>query len=136
MKRIYADSHPPVLNPRDIDFLLYEWLDVAALCDRPRYREHSVQSFDSMLELAAEIAVKRLVPHFKSADAHEPYVNPDGTVATLPEMKDALSAVGGAGLLAGEFDYEVDGYQIPYVVSRAAMRGCRRPTTAPPLTSA
>jgi alkylation response protein AidB-like acyl-CoA dehydrogenase len=120
MKRIYADSHPPLLNPRDIDFLLYEWLDVAALCDRPRYREHSVQSFDSMLDLAAEIAVKRLVPHFKSADAHEPYVNPDGTVATLPEMKDALSAVGGAGLLAGEFDYEVDGYQIPYVVSRAA----------------
>ena len=22
MKRIYADSHPPLLNPRDIDFLL------------------------------------------------------------------------------------------------------------------
>ena len=120
MKRIYADSLPPLLNPRDIDFLLYEWLDVAALCDRPRYREHSVQSFDSMLDLAAEIAVKRLVPHFKRADAHEPYVNPDGTVATLPEMKDALSAVGGAGLLAGEFDYEVDGHQVPYVVSRAA----------------
>jgi hypothetical protein len=28
MKRIYADSHPPLLNPRDIDFLLYEWLGV------------------------------------------------------------------------------------------------------------
>ena len=31
MKHIYADSHPPLLNPHDLDFLLYEWLDVAEL---------------------------------------------------------------------------------------------------------
>ena len=120
MKRIYADSHPPLLNPRDIDFLLYEWLDVEALCDRPRYSEHSIESFDSVLDLAADIAVKRFAPHFKTADTEEPFANPDGTVTTLPEMKAALSAVGTAGLLAGEFDHEIDGYQLPYVVSRAA----------------
>ena len=55
MKRIYADSHPPLLNPGDIDFLLYEWLDVAELCERPRYSEHSIESFDSVLDLAADI---------------------------------------------------------------------------------
>jgi len=120
MKRIYADSHPPLLNPRDIDFLLYEWLDVAELCERPRYSEHSTESFDSVLDLAADIAIKRFAPHFKTADAEEPFVNPDGTVTTLPEMKAALSAVGAAGLLAGEFDHDIDGYQLPYVVSRAA----------------
>jgi alkylation response protein AidB-like acyl-CoA dehydrogenase len=120
MKRIYADSHPPLQNPRDIDFLLYEWLDVEALCNRPRYREHSTESFDSVLDLAAEIAIKRFAPHFKTADAQEPFINPDGTVTTLPEMKEALSAAGAAGLLAGDFDHEVDGYQLPYVVSRAA----------------
>ena len=120
MKRLYADSHPPLLNPRDVDFLLYEWLDVGALCNRPRYREHSIESFDSVLDLAAEIAIKRFAPHFKTADTAEPFVNPDGTVTTLPEMKAALSAVGAAGLLAGEFDHDVDGYQLPYVVSRAA----------------
>jgi len=120
MKRIYADSHPPLLNPRDIDFLLYEWLDVEALCDRPRYREHSIESFDSVLDLAADIAIKRFAPHFKTADTQEPFVNADGTVTTLPEMKEALSAVGAAGLLAGDFDHDIDGYQLPYVVSRAA----------------
>jgi Acyl-CoA dehydrogenase N terminal len=31
MNRLYADSNPPLLNPRDVDFLLYEWLDVAKL---------------------------------------------------------------------------------------------------------
>ncbi|MFZ0716712.1 acyl-CoA dehydrogenase [Mycobacterium sp.] len=120
MKRIYADSHPPLLNPRDIDFLLYEWLDVGALCDRPRYREHSIESFDSVLDLAADIAIKRFAPHFKTADTEEPFVNCDGTVTTLPEVKEALSAAGAAGLLAGDFDHDVDGYQLPYVVSRAA----------------
>jgi len=120
MKHLYADCHPPLLNPRDIDFLLYEWLDVAALCERPRYSEHSIESFDSVLDLAADIAIKRFVPHFKAADAQEPFVNPDGTVATLAETQEALSAVGAAGLLAGEFDHDVDGYQLPYVVSRAA----------------
>ncbi len=72
MKRIYADSHPPLLNPRDIDFLLYEWLDAGALCDRPRYSEHSIESFDSVLDLAADIAIKRFAPHFKTADTQEP----------------------------------------------------------------
>jgi alkylation response protein AidB-like acyl-CoA dehydrogenase len=120
MKRLYADSHPPLLNPRDVDFLLHEWLDVAELCDRPRYREHSMESFDSVLDLAADIAIKRFAPHFKTADTKEPFVNPDGTVTTLPEMKAALSAVGAAGLVAGEFDHDVDGYQLPYAVSRAA----------------
>lgn len=120
MKHTHADSHPPLLNPRDVDFLLYEWLDVAELCDRPRYSEHSKESFDSVLDLAAEIATKRFAPHYKTADANEPFINPDGTVTTLPEMKAALSAVGAAGLIAGEFDHDIDGYQLPYVVARAA----------------
>jgi alkylation response protein AidB-like acyl-CoA dehydrogenase len=120
MKRLYADAHPPLLNPRDVDFLLYEWLDVAELCERPRYNEHSIESIDSVLDLAADIAIKRFAPHFKTADTEEPFVNPDGTVTTVPEMKEALSAVGAAGLLAGEFDHDIDGYQLPYVVSRAA----------------
>jgi alkylation response protein AidB-like acyl-CoA dehydrogenase len=120
MNRLYADSNPPLLNPRDVDFLLYEWLDLAKLCDRPRYHEHSRESFNSVLDLAADIAVKRFAPHFKTADTKEPFVNPDGTVTTLPEMAAALSAVGCAGLLASEFDHDIDGYQLPYVVSRAA----------------
>ena len=120
MNRRSAESTPPLLNPRDVDFLLYEWLDVAKLCDRPRYREHSRESFDSVLDLAADMAIKRFAPHFKTADTNEPFVNPDGTVTTLPDMRTALSAAGGAGLLAAEFDHEIDGYQLPYVVSKAA----------------
>src|ERR1700755_36034 len=90
MKRIYADSHPPLLNPRDIDFLLYEWLDAGALCDRPRYSEHSIESFDSVLDLAADIAIQRFAPHFKTADTQEPCVTPDGPVTPVREIRGAV----------------------------------------------
>ncbi len=31
----------PLLSPRDVNFLLYEWLEVESLCKRPRFAEHS-----------------------------------------------------------------------------------------------
>jgi hypothetical protein len=43
---------------------------------------------DAVLDLAADIAIKRFAPHFKAADAEEPFVNADGTVATLRKMKE------------------------------------------------
>jgi Acyl-CoA dehydrogenase N terminal len=108
MKRLYADSHPPLLNPRDVDFLLHEWLDVATLCDRPRYREHSIESFDAVLDLAADIAIKRFAPRFKTADAQEPFVNADGTVANLREMKEIGSNLADTRVLGPiEFAREV-----------------------------
>ena len=97
MKRTYADSHPPLLNPRDVDFLLYEWLDVAELCDRPRYSEHSKESFDSVLDLTADIATKRFAPHYKTADANEPFVNPDGDAIIIRNIQreHELAGLGG-----------------------------------------
>lgn len=111
---------PPLLDPRDLDFLLYEWLDVQSLCVRERYREHSVETFDAVLNLAAELAIKHFAPHNKLADLQEPSIEPTGSVVTVPEIKQALGALGDAGLLAGEFDAHLDGMQLPYVVSKAA----------------
>ena len=36
-----------LLSRRDLDFLLYEWLDVEALTARPRFAEHSRETFDA-----------------------------------------------------------------------------------------
>jgi alkylation response protein AidB-like acyl-CoA dehydrogenase len=110
----------PLLNPRDLNFLLYEWLDVESLCQRARFAEHSATTFDAVLDLAADIAVQMFAPHNKLADAHEITVAADGSIDTIPETKKALDAVGAAGLLAGEFDGDLGGMQLPYVVSKAA----------------
>ncbi|MBV6759068.1 acyl-CoA dehydrogenase [Rhodococcus opacus] len=111
----------PILSRRDLDFLLYEWLDVAALTARPRFSEHSKDTFDAVIDLGADIATKRFRPHNKKSDTNEPMMRPDGTVELIPEIKDALDAFGEAGLVAATFDEALGGLQLPTAVARASL---------------
>ncbi len=110
-----------ILSRRDLEFLLYEWLDVTALTSRPRFREHSRETFDALLELSAEIATEHFAPHNKKSDAHEPVQRPDGTVEVIDEVARALRVFADAGLTAAQFDEEVGGLQVPAVLARASM---------------
>jgi alkylation response protein AidB-like acyl-CoA dehydrogenase len=121
------------LSRRDVDFLLYEWLDVVELTKRDHFAEHSRDTFDALLDLSADIATKCFAPHNKRADQTEPFVGPDGKVVMIDEIKDALDAFSGAGLLAGPFDEAVGGMQLPTVVAQASMaffRAANPSTTA------
>jgi alkylation response protein AidB-like acyl-CoA dehydrogenase len=110
-----------LLSRQDIDFLLYEWLRVEALTQRPRYAEHSRETFDAVLDLSIDIATRLFATHNKKSDAHEPHMQPDGTVVLIDEIKAALDAYAASGLLAGEFDEAVGGMQLPTTVARASM---------------
>ena len=110
----------PLLSPRDVNFLLHEWLEVESLCKRPRFAEHSAATFDAVLDLAADIAAGLFAPDNKLADSAEITVGPDGRIQTIPDIKKALDALSAAGLLAGEFDEDLGGMQLPYVISKAA----------------
>jgi len=81
-----------LISRRDVDFLLYEWLDVESLTARRRFAEHSRETFDALLDLSADVARKYFAPHNKTSDANEPTVRPDGTVAVIDEVKTALDA--------------------------------------------
>lgn len=109
------------LSRRDLDFMLYEWLDVASLTERKRFAEHSRDTFDAVLDLAADIATTRYAPANKKGDQHEPYIGDDGTVVLIDEVRDGLRTFLDAGLIAGPFDAELGGMQLPDVVNRAAM---------------
>jgi len=107
-----------LLSRRDLDFLLYEWLDVEALTERPYYAEHSRDTFDAALDLAAEVATEHFATHNKRADAQEPTF--DGTrVAMIPEVKQALDVLAETGLLGAALPADVGGGQLPGVVARA-----------------
>ena len=106
---------------RDVDFLLYEWLDVVELTKREHYAEHSRDTFDAVIDLSADIATKCFAPHNKKGDQSEPAVGPDGKVVLIDEIKDALDTFSQAGLMAGSFDEAVGGMQLPTVVSQACM---------------
>ena len=111
----------PILSRRDLEFLLYEWLDVTALTARPRFAEHSRDTFDAVLALSADLATEHFATHNKASDAHEPTMRPDGTVDTLPQMGQALRLFADAGLTAAQFDEELGGMQLPVTLARACM---------------
>ncbi|TFV60464.1 acyl-CoA dehydrogenase [Geodermatophilus sp. DF01-2] len=107
-----------ILSRRDLDFLLHEWLDVEGLVKRPRYAEHSRETFDAVLDLAQQIATEHFAPHNRTADENEPRMV-DGKVEMIPEVKRALGIFTEAGLMAGSFDEEYGGMQLPHVVGQA-----------------
>jgi butyryl-CoA dehydrogenase len=107
-----------ILNRRDLDFLLYEWLDVEQLTARQRYAEHSRETFDAVIDLARDIATEHFAPHNRTADENEPRMV-DGKVVLIPEVAQALKVFGEAGLMAGEFDERFGGMQLPHTVGQA-----------------
>jgi len=119
MKR-RPDADPPLLDPRDLDFLLYEWLEVQSLCARERFSEHSRETFDAVLDLTADLAIKHFASHNKLSDTNAPSRTPTGAVRAIPEIKQALDAMSATGLIAGEFDVDLGGMQLPAVVFKAA----------------
>lgn len=109
-----------LLDERDLAFLLYEFLDTAALVARPRYREHSREVFDAVLETARAIAEERFENHAAKGDADEPSFDGEA-VRMIPETKAAWDAFAEAGFLCAHWDADEGGSQLPEVVLRAAM---------------
>lgn len=107
-----------ILSRRDLNFLLYEWLDVESLTRIARYADHSRETFDAALDTCEKIATDLFAPHNKKNDQHEPHFDGE-TVTIIPEVKTALKAFSDAGLMAAGQDYEYGGMQLPLVVEKA-----------------
>ncbi|MET0814955.1 MAG: acyl-CoA dehydrogenase N-terminal domain-containing protein, partial [Pseudoxanthomonas sp.] len=52
-----------LLSRRDLDFLLYEWLQVETLTGAERYADHSRETFDAALDTCERIATELFAPH-------------------------------------------------------------------------
>ena len=107
-----------ILSRRDIEFLLYEWLEVESLTARPRFADHSRETFNAALDTAEQIATDLFAPHNKKSDNEEPHFDGE-KVSIIPEVKTALDTFSAAGLMASSQDYEYGGMQLPCVVDKA-----------------
>jgi butyryl-CoA dehydrogenase len=106
-----------------LDFLLFDWLDAAALTRRPRFAEHSDQTFASVLDTCERIARDKFAPFNRLVDMQEPHVvsGPDGERVHLPAATaEAVRAYAESGMLAAAQDHEFGGMQLPCVVEMAA----------------
>lgn len=103
---------------REMNFQLYEVLDTASLCERERFNEHSVETFNATLDIAEQIAEEQFLPHNAKADQDEPQF--DGTKVTMiPDVKQAFDTYCEAGFIAGRFDFDDGGMQLPETIMKA-----------------
>ncbi len=107
------------LNPRDIDFYLYEFLDTEALLGRPRYSDHSREIFDATLNGAQNIAEKYYANHYSKGDDNEPTFD-GSTVTMIPETQVAWDVAAEFGLMAAHHDASEGGLQLPEIICKAA----------------
>ncbi len=107
----------PIVNRRDLDFLLYELLDVERLTERARYGDHSRETFDAAIETAHRLALEHFHPHNRKGDTHEPTFDGE-QVSTIPEVKQALKLLAETGLMAAGQDYELGGMQLPVTIAQ------------------
>ncbi len=111
-----------ILSRRDLEFLLYEWLEVESLTAHPRFADHSRETFDAAIETSRQIATDLFAPHNKKSDANEPFVTMDASgahVQLIAEIKQAVDAFSAAGLIAAGQDFAMGGMQLPCVIEKA-----------------
>ena len=107
-----------------LEFLLYDWLKAESLTERPRFAEHSRETFDAVMDTCERIARDKYAPFNRLVDTEEPRTETeaDGSLrVVLPQAThDARAAYAESGMLAAAQDHEHGGMQLPYLVEAAA----------------
>ena len=102
-----------------VDFLLTDWLRVTTLTERPRFADHSAETFSQVLDACEKIARDKFAPFNRLVDTEEPRF--DGEKVILPQAtQDAWDAYAASGLLSAAQDHDIGGMQLPYTVELAA----------------
>lgn len=109
----------PMLNERDIEFMLYELFDSESLSQRERYQDHDRHTFNEVINTAKAIAEKHFLPIRQKLDIHQPTFDGE-KIHSLPEQKPAIEAVIESGLASATADYEFNGMQLPPIVANMA----------------
>jgi len=102
-----------------VDFLLHDWLQVGGLASRPRFADHSRETFGAVLDTCERIAREKFAPFNRLVDTQEPHF--DGERVILPAATQAAwDAYAESGMLSAAQDHDIGGMQLPYVVEAAA----------------
>ncbi len=109
----------PLLSDRDVDFLLYEVLDVPKLCALPAFADHSRETFELFVDATRRLARQVLFPSYREIDA-EPPVLRDGRVFVHPRLKEIYPRLVELGLTSATRPASVGGQQLPLSVAAVA----------------
>lgn len=106
----------PLLSDRDVDFLLYELHDAAALTRLPAFADHDRDTFDLFLGNARALARDVLLPAYRPMDSETPQFK-DGRITVHPAMKAIWPRLCELGVLTASRPGAVGGQQLPRTVA-------------------
>ncbi|AUX24405.1 acyl-CoA dehydrogenase [Sorangium cellulosum] len=109
----------PLLNDRDVDFLLYEVLDAPRLCALPHFADHARDTFDLYLQSCRRFAREVLFPTYRPVDEAPPRFQ-DGAISVHPLLKQVFRPMVDLGVLTAARPAAVGGQQLPLVVATLA----------------
>ena len=115
-----SDQPNPLVDDRDVDFLLYDVHAVDRLCELPAFAEHSRETFDLLLGQSRRLAREVLYPAYRPMDA-EPPALAGGRVRVHPAMRAIYPRIVELGLLNAARPPEVGGQRLPQTISTMAM---------------
>lgn len=108
----------PLVDDRDVDFLLYDVHDAESLLRLPAFAEHDRETFDLFVDSARRLARESLYPAYRPMDEAPPKLE-GGRVRAHPVMHALWAKMVDLGLLAATRPESVGGLSLPLLVSTA-----------------
>ncbi len=112
----------PLIDTRDIRYVLYEILNVDSLAQYEKYSQFDHDTFEATLDLIESISVKECYPFFAACDRDGcSYDGSTGSVSIPEGMKKGLDAYYGAGFIGMNESPEIGGMGLPQAIGAAAL---------------
>ena len=120
-----------IVNRRDIDFVMYETLELDRILSAERYADYDREAINAILDLAQSVAEDQFLPSAGHLDANEPKFI-DGKALTDPATKKGLDAYNESGLSLTGYATDIGGMQLPVMAHQSvnAMFTCANPGIA------
>ncbi len=113
----------PLVDSRDVRFVLFEMLDIERLCEFEKFSMFDRDMFESTIELAEKIAVEKVYPINMAVDKrggakYDPKTN---RVTSPPEFREAMAVFNEACFAGLAVDPEWGGSGMPEVLYRCIL---------------
>ena len=98
---------------------MHEVFNVAELCKRDAFKEHTPEEFDMILEAADSLSTTHLRPILLEMDRNPPHIV-NGRVKVHPKMREIMKRFGEDGWISMSAPYEHGGQQVPFTILQMA----------------
>jgi len=112
----------PIVDSRDVRFILFEMLDIEQLNSYEKYSEFDRDTYEEIIDLAEKIAVEQVYPVNSDADKEHANYNPDTKEVIIPEcFRPGLDAYYEAGFAGIAIEPEYGGLGMPFIIFQSTL---------------